>query len=350
MVISSQFKLIIAIAIIFIVLGHSHQPANIFYPSYYFQVPLLFFVFGYFLDIRNTFKQKMESVFNFSKHKLTAYYSFNLLLFLGFLILRYLLVINEGEISFFDFFIEPFAGGHQFWLISAIWFIPILCVSYFLVQMLIWGNKSWIGLSLFLILLVVFFISYNLKIGQSQGLYLFIIKTLLSSLYLLFGYNFKLHEQVIRKKILNPTSILLLVVIIEMLRVNFGDLSIYFVNGEIANPNTIVPIISSFLIILLSYIVCHYISFLVNHSAFLENVITYSLFISMLHLFSFILLNFSLLVLGKIYLGDLLNLTYRHEFHISWILYILLGMLLPICFGKLVTRTSQKFLKFTSLF
>lgn len=327
--------------IVFLLLGHTYQPLFLFYPSYYFQFPLLLFVAGYFIDIKVDLKQKIIAFFNDFKKTLFLYFLVNLFFLLVYFFFKYFGAETGREIGFYNFFIEPFVSSHQFWLISGAWLIPCLFVSRFILQFLIWNNSKPILIALLILFGALMFLILDSKENEN-GLKLFISKVTSCCFYLMLGHNFKINEFYLKNKITNASVILFCIVAVEQLRVVFGDLTISFPEGKINNLNTFAPIFSSIMIIIITYNFCTIIVSATNKKVFLEKITQHSSLILLFHLFSFFIFNFILLLLGKIYLGDFLNVTFRYQMQNFWLFYLGIGLILPISFSSFIIKRYPK--------
>ena len=138
--INPTFRILSALAIIFVVAGHADfgifDIAGMF-PYYSFHVGIFAFISGYFYKEKNE-----ENIINYIKkkvwHLLVPYYIWNLIYGLFTTGLRMAGFQIGSPITLKTLLLDPVLGGHQFGLNFASWFVPVL----FLIEVMnILGRK-----------------------------------------------------------------------------------------------------------------------------------------------------------------------------------------------------------------
>jgi fucose 4-O-acetylase-like acetyltransferase len=328
----------LAFGIIFVVIGHCYQPPYLFYPAYYFHIPLFFFISGYFFSIKTKIFEKFEWIWHKVKSQLLLYFLYNLLFALIAIFLLKFNIQTSTPLNFSNFFAEPFIYGHQHRFLAPAWFLITLFLSNVFLQVLIWKNhKLWI-LSLLAIFIVLN--SYTLKEGlhYHKDLHLTYIKVAFGIMFMLIGKTFKIFEDKIRSIIINPITLIVLFISIDMIRVVWGknmSLDMAIVGGSVANEHVYAPVISSLLIILIIYAICHYATFIVHDNSILIKIGQHSFDIMIWHIFVFFLINLTMVLLGFSYWGEMFVF---YKSHILWPIYILNGTLLPVYTSIFIKR------------
>lgn len=127
---NTQMSILTGIAIILVVLGHLDYQILSFgklFPYYSYHVLIFVFISGYFynpIDENNI----GSFILRKAKNLLLPYFIWNI--FYG--ILSNFLFTNGfifcNKITVYNFFVEPFLGGHQYGLNFAAWFVPALFI------------------------------------------------------------------------------------------------------------------------------------------------------------------------------------------------------------------------------
>lgn len=123
-------RIFTALGIIFIVCGHlSCEVFTIggLFPYYSFHVFIFLFVSGYFYDPL-TEEHPGKYILHKAKTLLLPYFIYNLIYGILSTHLDYQEIYLGSGISWWNMFIEPFLGGHQFGLNSPAWYVPALFV------------------------------------------------------------------------------------------------------------------------------------------------------------------------------------------------------------------------------
>ncbi|MBR5578642.1 MAG: acyltransferase family protein [Lachnospiraceae bacterium] len=167
--IEPSVRILSALAIIFVVAGHADfgvfDVAGMF-PYYSFHVGVFVFISGYFYREENEL-QMIAYIKRKAMHLLLPYYLWNL--FYGVLttVLRGAGFSIGSPISLYNFFLEPFLGGHQYGLNFAAWFVPVL----FLLELInVLGRKilGWLGLKKEGIIFVLSLVAGMITVVLSQ--------------------------------------------------------------------------------------------------------------------------------------------------------------------------------------
>lgn len=332
-----QFTFMSVFVIIFIILGHTYQPPFLFYPSQYFQFSLLFVLFGYNLEIGVQINDKIKYCLNISKRFFLIYFFFNSLFLLGSIILYKAGFNHNINVSIYDFFVEPFVSGHQFWLMGAAWFIPVIYLSTIALQLTVWKTTNYYIIFMIIIVLILNYFFLKIGLGNPTSVQLVLIKIVFCSLFLLLGFLHQKNEVqvnlLLRSKFLIPT----LFIIIELIRINYGfnnDLSISISEGRVLNSNVLVPVITSILIVIIIMSTIEITKDIFKDNKIPNIISKYQTWIFFLHPSSFLVLNFILLILGKCYINDVLNIFYRYNINKYWFFYLIAGLCFPVFVGK----------------
>ena len=116
----------------FNIIGLPISKSTELFPEYSYHMPLFIFTSGYFYK---TYHEKNNLlIFINKKFKLLKdYYKFNLLyMFLCFILISLGLLNRSITFSFYNFFIEPFLGGFQWYFNGPGWFVLFLfCLQVF---------------------------------------------------------------------------------------------------------------------------------------------------------------------------------------------------------------------------
>jgi len=334
---NKQFDLMLAFGIIFVVLGHVYQPPSLFYPAYSFHIPLFFFISGYFFSIKTSIREKLSWSWHKTKSQLLAYFALNTFFAILYLALLKYDVITGQDITIHNFFVEPFMHAHQFWLLAPAWFLITLYLSSILLQLVLWKkNKTWI------LAVLALFVCINLY-SLNEGLQLFknykltLVKTAFGSLFMLFGLAFKQFEDKVQKTLYNPITLILIIVLIDVLRENWGNMgsiNLSISDGSVQNIHAFIPVLTSLLIIFLIYTICHLGTYLIKDNSIILSIGRGSFSIMSWHLFAFLVVDLILLIFGKTYIGDLCNVYSSYQPHKFWFFYASAGILLPLFFLK----------------
>lgn len=128
--IDQSMRILSGIAIILVVLGHLDFDVlslGGLFPYYSFHVCIFMFISGYFY--KPEWEQSVvKYIVKKAMHLLVPYYVWNLVYGIISTILSGMGFTFANRMSLYNFFCEPFLGGHQYGLNFAAWFLPALFV------------------------------------------------------------------------------------------------------------------------------------------------------------------------------------------------------------------------------
>lgn len=153
--INTVFRVLSAFAILLVVAGHADfhiLDMGGLFPYYSFHVTVFLFISGYFYE--ETAERETGAYLCRKAYRLLApYFIWNLFYGLFATVLHGLGFTEGRNIGFWELFVEPFLGGHQFGWNFPSWFVPALFVvevlNVFMRKALGWlrWNKEWLILS-----------------------------------------------------------------------------------------------------------------------------------------------------------------------------------------------------------
>jgi len=346
---NKQWDLMRAIAIIFVVWGHNYQPPFIFFPAFYFHISLFFFISGYFFRPRIAISDKVKFFYRKTVNQLLPYFVFNLFFGILTLWLSSMKIYLGLTLTFETMFISPFGRGDQFALYLPAWFLLNL---YFIsiVSCLIYqkNNKANIGIVTIFSILMIFLLNRGNSSNMSMW-EIFLIRSVFGFCFVGFGYLFHLVESRIQKFIINPVTILVLYLIIDVLAKNFGIISYSILFGNVGNSLVIVPIITSLCIIFIVYSFAFYATKVLQQNSFIYEIGQYSYSIMIFHLSFFLMFNLLLFKLSLIPYTSLSDVYFRYNVEKIWFLYQLPAIVLPVLMAKTYNAAKQKSLALTKV-
>lgn len=343
---NKQWDLMRAIGIIFVVWGHNYQPPFLFFPAFYFHLSLFFFISGYFFKPQITIIDKTVYIFKKTRNQLLPYFAFNL--FFG-LITMWLrpMGINLGlNLSLESMFLAPFGRGDQFVLYLAAWFLfNLYFISIFAGLVYQKNIRVNIGIVILASIMMLIF----LDIGNSPNnsvLMIFIIRSIFGFGFFSLGYLFRLFESQIQKLIVRPITIVILYLIVNVLNVNFGNISYSIMFGNVSNNSVVVPVLTSVCIILLVYVIAFYAIKMLKKNSLLYEIGRYSYSIMIWHLTFFFLVNFILYKLSLIPYSALSDVYFRYEIEKLWLIYQIPAIIIPVMMALGFNLARQRILNF----
>lgn len=337
---NKQLDIMLAIGIVFVLMGHSHQPSFLFYPAYAFHMGLFFFISGFFFKPRNDLVGKAELIAKKIKTQLVPYAL--LLILFGVLtqILRHFGLNLGTEMNMDSLFYGTFARADQFHLYLSAWFLlTLFLVNVFAIlvyrqeHQFNWGVQilAFIGLYFLLEMGRKDYGDWHLQLIRSgYGLFFFGL-----------GYLFKVYEEYLRTLLLKPVVIVGLFLVVNLLNVNFGNISYSILLGNIGNEWLLVPIFSTICIILLIYIVAHFFSQITQDDSWVLVIGRSTFTIMVWHFVAFLLLNIIFFALGWVKLEQLSDVYFRYQVEKTWALYLLFGLTFPILLSKAFLKLKQ---------
>lgn len=327
----------LAIGIIFVVMGHNYQPDILLLPAYTFQVALFFFVSGYFFKVQTTFRNKLIWLKKKVIHLLIPYFLFNIF----FAILTYYLLtrgVSLGEIpTWYNFFIMPFITGQQYYLYLAAWFVPQLFLIHLVAQALIFKNKarSIFWLLLPALVVAIWFID-NYSLEQGYGL-LVLGRTSFGLSFYLLGWLLKRYELKISQYLVRPETFLLIYIIYVSLGSFFGAFNYSLILADFKN-NALVTLSGTLLALLMIYIVSSYLGQIISERSLILKIGQNTFSIMALHLLVFFSINYFLYRYALIPVASLSNIFFHYQEGRIWFVYSGLGIIIPLILAEIFKR------------
>ena len=346
----------LSIGIIMVVVGHKYQPPFLYFPAYSFQVALFFFVSGYLAKHRSTVKEKTRQIWKKTKSQLMPYAIYNLI----FCIITYFLsvkgIILGSEVCFenfestknslYNFFVVPFVNGHQYALYLAAWFWIQLYVVGVVFQIISISNNKYVTYSIFATILVSNYFTLKYGLLKQNNIMLFLIRTNFGLLFYYAGFLFKSKIQFIRKIFTDGyfTLIpLLLLNIVAQYGANNQKITYSIVWGSVENDLVFVPVVTTFSILFITFWLSYVIGAHLNKKSMFYYISKHSSYIMIFHLSIFFAINFVFYKLNCLSYKDLSNIWCAYKVSEFWLLYIILGICVPIALGFLIEKMKFKF-------
>lgn len=340
---NKQFDILLAIGIILVVMGHSHQPPYLFFPAYFFHIALFFFVSGYFFEIKQTFAEKFSYIKKKTGKQLIPYFVFNLL----FAVITFLLMkkgINLGDvINFKSLVIRPFLDGHQFHLFLSAWFLlQIYCINIF-AQGVFWVHTRWWSVTLWILggIAAVFLLTKGLS--HYLDWRLFIVRSSFGFLFFSLGMILRMYEPFVQKIILNNWFFIGCYTSIILLTTYLGNIKYSIVWGSVENTLVWVPLLTTFGILMLLYKISFHLTTIIKDESFLVRIGRKSFSIMIWHLFVFFLINCLLFKFGIIPKEKLSDVFFQYKITYHWMWYLIPAVLLPMYGAELFQSLKKDF-------
>lgn len=331
----------LAIGIIYVVMGHNYQPHIFLLPAYTFQVAIFFFVSGYFFKSQNSFKSKLLWIKKKFINLLGPYFIYNVF----FAILTSYLItrgVSLGEkFTLYNFFVVPFITGHQYFLYLAAWFVPQLFLIHLVAQLLVVKDKR----IYFFILFFISLISAGLFISRyslSQGNLLLILgRTAYGLSFYLLGKFLNIYELKIKKYLVRPETLFLTYVLYVNLGSFFGGFNYFLVFADFSN-NAYITLSGTALAILMIYIISDYLGRAVSENSLILKIgqNTYSIMAN--HLLVFFLINYILYRFALVAPVSLSNVFFNYQVEKFWFVYLVLGISLPLLFSLALNKFKKR--------
>ena len=333
----------LALGIIFVVMGHNYQPDILKLPAYTFQVAIFFFVSGYFFKAQNGFKNKLLWLKKKAVNLLGPYFLYNIF----FAILTTYLIsrgVYLGEkFTLYNFFVSPFINGHQYFLYLAAWFVPQLFLIHLVAQILIIKDKKIYFFVLFFISLIfagLFVSRYSLE----QGNVLLILgRTSYGLSFYLFGKIFNIFENKIKKYLISPLAFFLIYAAYVSLGLFFGAFNYSLVFADFLN-NQYVTLSGTAFAILIIYIISDYVGKAVSENNILLKIGRNTFSIMALHLLVFFLINYIFYKFSLISPSSLSDVFFNYKVEHIWFVYLSLGIGLPLIFSLTINNLKKKYM------
>ncbi|KAF0814765.1 hypothetical protein IGB42_00820 [Andreprevotia sp. IGB-42] len=334
---NTQFDLMLAIGIIFVLMGHSHQPAFLFYPAYAFHMGLFFFISGYFFKPPVALAEKARFIARKSRTQLLPYLA--LLLLFGVLtqLLRKAGLNLGAEMDMNSLVWGVFERADQFNLYLSAWFLMTLYLVN-VVAAIAFGKQ--LGRNLVVMLVAAALFYQLLEMGKLNygDWHLQLIRCGFGFFFFGLGYLFRVFEAALKPLLLKPAALIGLFVLVNVLNVHFGNLSYSILLGNIGNELVWVPVLSTLAIILMIYAAAHFLAQICTEKSLLLLIGRNTFAIMIWHFFAFLLLNLLLFALGLVKFEQLSDVYFRYQPEKTWVLYLAAGLFIPIGIAKLYRR------------
>lgn len=331
----------LAIGIIFVVMGHNYQPGIFLLPAYTFQVAIFFFVSGYFFKVQAGWRAKLLWLKKKFANLLVPYFLYNIF----FAVLTAYLIsrgVSLGEkFTFYNFFVVPFITGHQYFLYLAAWFVPQLFLIHLAAQLLIIKDRKIYFFLLFFAALILagLFIS---RYGLAQGNLLLVLgRTAFGLSFYLFGKLFNIYEPKIRKYLVSLPAFFLAYILYVSLGSFFGGFNYSLAFADFSN-NQYITLSGSALAILMIYIISDHIGQAVSDNSLILKIGRNTFNIMALHLLVFFLVNYAFYKLSLIPPASLSNVFFNYKVEHIWFVYLISGIGLPLLFSLALNKLKKK--------
>lgn len=330
-----------ALGIMAVVMGHSGYSVSKTFPPYSFHMALFIFASGYFYkdeyeeNLKLFFKKRFKSI-------IVPYFLYNLF----FAVVTYLIFIkynlslgtppdfNNMILTLKNFFVQPFIDGHQYFLYLSAWFmiylftVQIAFILFYKSLKKITLNKH-IHLIIFtLIAIISTYASINFR-NIFTGTTLIIVQITLRLMFGLFFFYFGLfYKTTLENKNMFRTSILILIIIIQLRLIRFWDINYTLVFMDFKG-HVLLPLITSLTGIYVYMFLAKALCTVLPNKDILYNIGDNTLHIMSNHLFVFFILN---IFIVKIYNVDIINLndvSYKFNIDSFWPIYFFCGVLIP---------------------
>ena len=331
--------------ILFVVMGHSVQLPYFFFPSGSFHMGLFFFISGYLFKINLKISEKIKFVKKKFSNQLIPYYLFNLFFFFVTFLLSKHGVFMSSKFNLFNFFVEPFLGSWQNYFMVPMWFLLYLFLINVILQLIYFKNGVFIKWCITVLVVVLALICAKMGLEKVTGPEIIFIRLGLGLLYFQMGIMVKTYKVYIDKVILNPMFVLFLWFLVIYISYNFGNIVYNFVSGNLENNLFYIPLITTTLIILISYSICYYISNSISDNNFLIKIGQNTFWIMALHTFCFFVIKLFFYIMGDITKVDLSKIYYIYNSQYYFFIYIIVGICIPTVFGMFFKRVKSLNLK-----
>jgi fucose 4-O-acetylase-like acetyltransferase len=326
---NKQWDLIRALGIIFVVWGHNYQPPYIFYPAFFFHMGLFFFISGYFFVPQITIQEKFKYFLKKTRRQLIPYLFFNLLFGLMCIWLKMHQINLGGDLNFYNMFLAPFERGDQFLLYLAAWFLlNLYFVSIF--AGLVFQKSVKVNIAIIIVAFIIMLFCLDSYNQSNFSISSFIIRSIFGFVFLGLGYLFRLFEPLIQSLLIRPATMIVLYLAVDILSANFGSIWYSIRDGHVNNNIVIVPVITTFCIILMVYIITFYVNKVFSLNNFVYKIGRHSGSIMIWHLFFFFIVNVIFYLHSLVYISDLSNAFFTYEIQKLWLIYQIPAIILPV--------------------
>lgn len=334
--------IMLAIGILFVVMGHSYQLKWLYFPAYTFHMAFFFFISGYLFRIKISWKEKVLFYRKKIINQLVPYFVFNAVFFCIAYYLKTKGINFIPNLNLKTFFVEPFISGHQNFLIIPMWFLLNLFIVNIIAQTIyINDNKSTkIIYSIIILGLTYYALTKGLNLYTDYRLLL--IRTCFAFFFFQLGILIKQYKSKVDNILINPLLIIILFAVVNILTNLSGNINYSIVWGSVENEKIYVPLLSTTIIVLISYSVSYYVSSFTTDKNVILLLGRKSFWIMSLHLFIFFLVNLCFYKLGYINKTDLNQIYFHYEAERYFYYYLFPGIVLPIWLGLLFDKVKNK--------
>jgi len=341
---NKTMDVMLALGIIFVVLGHSYQPKIFLLPAYTFQVAIFFFISGYFFRVQEGWKKKWLWTRKKFFHLLVPYFIFNLFFGLLTLFLASRGISLGEKINWSNFFVTPFLTGHQYFLFLAAWFVPQLFIVHILAQWILIRDRQHYFTYLLLAISLAAAVLFSFSFKNIPALWILLLaRTILALAFYLGGRVFSILEAKLRPILIYPASFAALYVIYVSLEAFFNGFTYSFAFLQFLNGPA-VTIIGTFTAILMIYIISHYLAQTLPVKNFLYQIGRHTFSIMALHLLIFWLINYTLYRFSLVARSSLSNVFFQYRPEHYWFVYVGLGLTLPVLLALGYEKIKAKYL------
>lgn len=334
-----QMSILKAIGIILVVIGHKQINWRLL-PIYSFHMPLFFFISGYF------YKEKYDnSHFLFIRKKIKSlllpYYFYNVIFLIITISVNSIFSISLGKnVTAFNFFVEPFITGHQYYFFLAAWFVPQL----FVVQ-IVYNHLNPIFKKVgaryplkfcFFVVLALSAIYFSNKGFNKNPIFLVISRTCFGMLFYFLGSFFKSHLE--RYNIFTSGHLAIIIAMQWLMLHNFKSLHYSMLRADF-NTHIYLPILSSITGIYFCLFVSKSLSLFLKNNDILVKIGNNSFHIMAGHILVFFCFSYMALKLTGGDLHDLHNIWYSYDNNKYWFIYVSGGVLIPTAMALLIKKT-----------
>lgn len=326
---NKTIDLMLAISIIYVVMGHCYQPKIFLLPAYTFQIAIFFFISGYFFQAQSSLKLKWIWIKKKFKHLILPYFSLNLI-FAG---LTYTLIfygIQIGDLpTWHNFFITPFVNGQQYYLYLAAWFVPQLFLVHLVAQVFLLKHKN---RNLVFLFIISFLISFNFIQSSDQAISDFALifgRTAFGLSFYLIGALFKIYETKLKRWIIRPESFFALYVFYVSLESFFNGFTYFLMIGKFSN-GPFITYLGTFSAIGMIYIISSYLALNIAENNLFLKIGRHTFAIMTWHITIFLLINIILYFFNLITKTDLSTIFFVYKKEQFWFIYVIAGLLTPL--------------------
>ena len=337
-----QMSILKAIGIIFVVLGHKKINFH-WLPIYSFHMPLFFFISGYL------YKEKYDSshllfIKKKAKSLLFPYFICNTLFLVITILVNQKFGISLGKkINGFNFFIEPFITGHQYYFFLAAWFVTQLFIVHVLYNLLSPLLKK-VGLNSFFKLL--FFLGlalvaiYLCNKGHNKSFFLVLFRSFFGMFFYYLGFYFKNNLE--KYNVYRSTWLILFVLFQYALVTHHKSLHFSMLRADFSDF-VYLPIISSITGIYFCLFLSKSLSLLFKSKDLLVEIGNNSFHVMAGHIFVFFVFNYAVLKLTGGNMQNLGNIWFSYDNNRFWFAYVAGGVLIPTYLSLAVKKINNKF-------